>query len=91
MEVSTSNENYAFLLFNKQDFSLVLLAIFQHAGKTLSRSRVSSFLNIGCLIGMRQVTSLLRKGDVTSLSRTCRGRHHEVGIVEFGLYYLVCI
>jgi len=26
------------------------------------------------------------KGDVTGLSRTCRGRHGEVGIVEFGLY-----
>ena len=26
------------------------------------------------------------KGDVTGLSRTCRGRHGEDGIVEFGLY-----
>ena len=25
------------------------------------------------------------KGDVTGLSRTCRGRHGEVGIVEFVL------
>jgi len=25
------------------------------------------------------------KGDVTGLSRTCRGRHGKVGIVEFGL------
>jgi len=24
-------------------------------------------------------------GDVTGLSRTCRGRHGEVSIVEFGL------
>ena len=24
-------------------------------------------------------------GDVTGLSRTCRGRHREVGIMEFGL------
>ena len=24
-------------------------------------------------------------GDVTGLSQTCRGRHREVGIVEFGL------
>jgi len=30
-------------------------------------------------------TSPRAKGDVTSLSRTCRGRHGEVGIVEFGL------
>jgi len=37
------------------------------------------------------------KGDVTGLLRTCRGRHGEVGIVEFGLYqcyqccqYLLC-
>ena len=26
------------------------------------------------------------KGDVTDLSRTCRARHGEVGVVEFGLY-----
>ena len=26
------------------------------------------------------------KGDVTGFSRTCRGRHGEVGIVELGLY-----
>ena len=25
------------------------------------------------------------KGDVTGVSRTCRGRHWKVGIVEFGL------
>ena len=31
------------------------------------------------------------KGDVMGLSWTCRGRHWEVGIVEFGLYLTVSI
>jgi len=27
---------------------------------------------------------------VTGFSRTCRGRHGKVGIVEFGLYWVCC-
>jgi len=32
-----------------------------------------------------RTSSCLCRGDVTGLSRTCRGRHGEVGIMEFGL------
>ena len=59
------------------------LSIFRKAHIPFRRLR-RNFPVQGSFGGSRS-NEIWAKADVTGLSRTCRGRHGEVGIVEFGL------
>ena len=50
---------------------------------------MNEFYMIHCYQRRKRKKSCLVEGDVTGVSWTCRGRHGEVGIVEFGLNMVV--
>ena len=52
----------------------------------ISNSLTSPKLTRTLKLGEVGIMEFGLKGNVTDLSRTCRGCHGEVGIVEFGLY-----